>query len=325
MFKKIFLIIAVVVLSIVIVYTVYNVFLGNIFDVKKEPSTFIISQNSSLEEIISLLEREKIISNEVLFRICLFLSGNFKISSGAYKISPPFSILKVISVLKKGPYMKWVTIPEGLRKEEIADILAKELNWDENKKNQFLTAYQMFRDNNYQEGVYFPDIYLLPLEEDGYQIAKRFINHFNEVFAPYLEESLKQNIKWTTLLKIASLVQREAFSKEDMPLVAGIIWNRLLKGMKLEIDATVQYARGNKGRGFWTPLEKNDFQIDSPYNTYLYKGLPPSPISNPGLLAIKAALFPETTTCLFYLHDKNGKIHCSDSYDKHRQNIEKYL
>jgi len=110
-----------------------------------------------------------------------------------------------------------------------------------------------------------------------------------------------------------------------MPLISGIIWNRLLKGIKLDIDATVAYAKGNIKDGFWAPPKKADLKIDSPYNTYLYKGLPPTPICNPGIEAISAALYPASTTCLYYFHDENKIIHCSKSYEEHQENIKKYL
>ena len=107
-----------------------------------------------------------------------------------------------------------------------------------------------------------------------------------------------------------------------MPLVAGIIWNRLLQGMPLAIDATIQYAKGNAGSGWWTPLVKGDTKTDSLYNTYLHKGLPPTPISNPGLPAIEAVLKAGKTTCLYYIHDNDGLIHCSKTYVEHQANIE---
>ena len=220
--------------------------------------------------------------------------------------------------------MKWVVIPEGLRKEQIAEILATELGWSDQEKSDWVTKYTVMNDD-YIEGVYFPDTYLIPKDESGLQIAQRFIDKFNEQFAPYAEKFAAQNIKWTTALKIASLIQRETGSKEDMPLIAGIIWNRLLQGMKLDIDATLQYARGDTGNGWWAPITVADKQIDSPYNTYLHSGLPPHPICNPGIDTIDAVLNPAKTECLYYLHDSNGQIHCAKTYEEHKANIEKYL
>ena len=94
--------------------------------------------------------------------------------------------------------------------------------------------------------------------------------------------------------------------------------------MKLDIDATLQYARGNTGEGFWAPITPAEKKIDSLYNTYLHAGLPPTPISNPGVTAIEAVLNPAKTKCLFYLHDTKGEIHCAETYDKHLDNVDKY-
>jgi UPF0755 protein len=247
-----------------------------------------------------------------------------EIQPGAYKISKSMNVWELADVIRKGPYMKWVVIPEGLRKEQIAEILATGLDWNEQEKNDWITK-DTATEPDYFEGVYFPDTYLIPKDESGPEVAQRFINKFNEVFAPYSEKFIKANIKWDTALKIASLIERETNNKDDMPIIASIIWNRLLIGMKLDIDATLQYARGNTGNGWWAPITVADKKIDSPYNTYFYKGLPPHPICNPGLDAIGAVLNSTETKCLYYLHDKNGQIHCAETYEEHKANIEKYL
>jgi UPF0755 protein len=122
------------------------------------------------------------------------------------------------------------------------------------------------------------------------------------------------------------LIQREAAGKDDMALISGVIWNRLLNDQPLEIDATIQYARVNDGSGWWAPIKASDIDtIDSAYNTYKNTGLPPTPISNPGLDAIEAALNPEETECFYYLHDKDRQIHCSKTLEEHEANVEKYL
>lgn len=237
--------------------------------------------------------------------------------------------------------MKWVVIPEGLRKEQIAELIGKELSWSQEDKTKWITIYTSM---NYGtlEGVYFPDTYLIPIDENPMNVATRLRAKFNEEFAPYSNEALVQNIKWDTLIKIASIVQREAAGKDDMPLIAGIIWNRLLKDMKLEIDATIQYVRDDvihygearydkqpasyTSEGtWWTPIKADDKNIESPYNTYRNKGLPPHPIANPGIEAIKAVLHPAETECLYYLHDGAKAIHCAKTFEEHQANIAKYL
>lgn len=285
-----------------------------------EQFTITVGNDDSVE-IAGQLKERGFIKNETAFRVVL---GNADIEPGAYKISKSMSVWQIVKVFKKGPYMKWVSIPEGLRKEQIAEILAQTLDWSEQKKSDWVTKYTAMK-YDYLEGVYFPDTYLVPIDETGLEIAQRFINKFNEKFAPYSDKFIQENIKWTTALKIASIIQREAGGKEDMPLIAGIIWNRLLNDMKLEVDATLQYARGDTGDGWWAPISIADKQIDSQYNTYLYKGLPPHPIANPGIDAIDAALNPAETNCFYYLHDNNKNIHCAETHEEHLENIEKYL
>ena len=287
---------------------------------KAEAERFIVPLNIETKDAIQQLHGQGFIKSERGFKIAL---GNVEIQPGAYKISKSMNAWQTAKIIKQGSYMKWVVIPEGLRKEQIAEILAKELNWTDQQKNDWITKFTAMK-FDYLEGVYFPDTYLIPKDESGLDVAQRFIDKFNEKFAPYAEKFAKANIKWDTALKIASLIQREAGSKDDMPLIAGIIWNRLLQGMKLEIDATLQYITGESG-SWWGVVKPEYKQIDTPYNTYLYKGLPPHPICNPGLDAIDAVLNSTETDCLYYLHDSNKQIHCAKTYEEHSENIRKYL
>lgn len=288
-----------------------------------ELERFIIPLKSE-QTASGLLKSQEFIKNNFGLGIASLLRGVGDVEPGAYKISKSMTAWQIAEVLKSDPYMKWIVIPEGLRKEEIADLFTTTLGWSEKEKSDWINTYTAM-DFDHTEGVYFPDTYLIPVDEAPLDVAKRLRAKFEEKFAPFAKEAVAQNIKWTTLLKLASIVQREANGKEDMPLVAGILWNRLLKDMRLEVDATLQYTRGDKGDGWWAFITTAEKQIESPYNTYKNTGLPPHPISNPGLSAIEAALHPASTTCLYYLHDNSGEIHCSDTYKGHQENIEKYL
>ncbi len=328
--KSLFIIGVIVIAFFVIIAFIYTSFFSATQS-KAELEQFTITVgNDDSREVGEQLKNQGFIKNEKAFYIALLgLKGINSvcvdcISSGAYKISKSMNVWQIAKVFKKGPYMKWVIIPEGLRKEQIAEILAQTLGWNEQEKSDWVTKYTAMK-YDYLEGVYFPETYLIPVNETGLEIAQRFINKFNEKFAPYSNKFVQENIKWTTALKIASIIQREAAGKDDMPLIAGIIWNRLLNDMKLEIDATLQYARGDTGNGWWSPISIADKQIDSGYNTYLYKGLPPHPIANPGIDAIEAVLNPTETKCFYYLHDNDRNIHCAETYEEHLENIEKYL
>lgn len=272
--------------------------------------------------------------------LSLALKGT-DIKPGAYQISKSMTAWQLADTLKKGPYMKWVVIPEGLRKEQIAGLLSKELGWSEETEKKWVVTYTSMKYDEI-EGMYFPDTYLIPIDEDPIKVAERLRSKFNEKFQPYADEALKQNIKWTTAIRLASVVQREAAGKDDMPLIAGILWNRLLKDMRLEVDATVQYVRDDQLHygearydkqplnytsegSWWTPIKSEDKNIQSPYNTYRNQGLPPHPIANPGIDAIKAVLNPEETECLYYLHDSSRVIHCAKTFEEHQANIVTYL
>jgi UPF0755 protein len=270
-----------------------------------------------------LLKDKGVIKSVLAFRIISTFYGlSGELQPGAYVFIKGRNDFEVAASLKS-PAEVWVVIPEGLRKEEISGIVGKKLNWSEDERQQFIN-YDLLKPD-YFEGTYFPDTYLIPVNDAPADVALRLKARFNEELTKHSGELIKQNIKWTTALKIASIVQREAAGKSDMSLIAGIIWNRLLQNMKLDIDATLQYVRGDKGSGWWAPIKTEDKNIDSPYNTYLHAGLPPHPIDNPGADALRAVLNPQKTNCLYYLHDNNKIIHCSPTYEGHLANIQKYL
>ncbi len=302
-----------------------------------EAERFIVPLGAETKNTIQKLYDQGFIKNE--WALNFALKGK-NIEPGGYKISKSMTTWQMAKSFKE-PYMKWVVIPEGFRKEQIAELVGDSLEWNDQTKKEWITKYTAMN-YDYVEGVYFPDTYLIPKDEAPLQVAQRLINKFNEKFQPYADKFVKSDVKWTTALKLASIVQREAAGKDDMPLIAGILWNRLLKEMKLDVDATVQYVRDDQihygearydkqplnyvGEGaWWTPIKTADKDIASPYNTYRNKGLPPHPICNPGLDAIDAALNPVRTECLYYLHDSDGQIHCAKTYEEHQINIENYL
>ena len=217
------------------------------------------------------------------------------------------------------PFVRYVKVTEGMRKEEIANRVGSTLNWTNSEKNSF----NQLAIND--EGKLYPETYLIPNNIAPVDFKNRMLDRFNDEVVNSKAMINKTNINLDTTLKIASIIQREAAGKNDMNLISGIIWNRIFDGMNLDIDATLQYAKGNNTNGWWPQVTPADKKIASPYNTYKNNGLPPSPISNPGLAAILAALKPQKTSCLFYFHDNNHQIHCSATYQEHVAKIKRFL
>jgi UPF0755 protein len=287
---------------------------------------FVVPQNPQWFDAVTTLKEKGFIKNMEAFQ---FLMNTFakdkKIMPGGYRLSKNMFAWQIFIKITSKPDLLWVTITSCQRKEQIGEKLAKILGWDKEKLTEWNMLYTDSK-TEYKEGVYYPDTYLIPVDESAQQVADRFINRFNEKFAPLVDKYIAANIKWTTGLKIASLIAREAAGQEDMKLISGIIWNRLDKGMPLQIDATMQYTLGKNSEGlWWGTIDIKEKQNDSSYNSYLHKGLPPTPICSPNIDYIEAVLYPEETTCLYYLHDSNKQIHCAETYEEHKENIKKYL
>jgi len=229
------------------------------------------------------------------------------------------------------PSVRIVRVPEGLRKEEVADIIADKLGWNEAQKNQFEGSPLAMADesginsnaNVSGEGYFFPKSYLILKSDSPQTVGQMMFSEFDKQVQKISKPKTTRIINQDTAVKIASIIQRESGGKSDMRLISGIIWNRLFDGMKLQMDATLQYAKGNE-TNWWPTVLPADKKIESLYNTYMYPSLPPSPIDSPGLDALAAAYNPQTTSCLFYLHDKAGNIHCSATYAGHLKNIARY-
>lgn len=282
-----------------------------------EEERIVVNLTTTEAELIPKLKEQGYLRNEWAFNFVLKRKGwQGKIEPGGYKVSKGMNAWQLADTLVNHPYQKWMVIPEGLRATEIAEKLQKTLGWTNTVKAEFLL--------NSKEGYLFPDTYLLNLDYTGKEVAERMENQFNEKAADLFKKAKEKNIRNDTLIVLASLVQREAASVNEMPLIAGVIWNRWLKDMKFEIDATIQYALGELGN-WWPIIKPEDYKFNSPYNTYLHKGRPPSPICNLGLAAIDAVINSEETEYLYYLHDNEGQIHLAKTYEEHQANIEQYL
>jgi UPF0755 protein len=287
----------------------------------KEPKVFVVPKTGMFDAAGQLKELGYVRSG---WLARLVLTGE-TIEPGGYTLKKDMWLWQVTRTVTDKPSLLWVTITGCLRREQIGELLQKTLSWDQAKLDGWNDAYKTM-EPDYIEGGYYPDTYLIPADETGAQVAKRFLDRFNEKFAPYAQKFLDADIRWVTALKIASLIEREAAGAADMKLISGIIWNRLNTDMRLEIDATMQYTRGKKADGsWWGGVDLGEKNSDSPYNTYRVKGLPPTPICSPSITSIEAVLAPEETDCLYYLHDKSRQIHCAATYAEHKENIVQYL
>ncbi len=220
------------------------------------------------------------------------------------------------------PNARIVRITPGLRKEQVADRFAKVLGWSEAQKKEFLTIHT--KANGYNpEGYYFPGTYLLAIKSTPEDASKAIQKLFKEKIISKLDTVKNKAVSLDAAIRIASIIEREAGSLNDMKIISGVIWNRMYQGMSLQMDATLQYAKGNS-RKWWPVVVSEDKFIDSPYNTYKNEGLPPTAISNPSESAIWAAYNPIKTASIFYLHDPKGNIHTAVTYKEHLANIQRY-
>lgn len=277
----------------------------------------VVNLGTSESELIPKLKEQGYIKSEEAFAIVLKKKGwEGKIMPGAYNVSKSMTAWQLADVLANKSAQKWAIVPEGLRKEEVAGIVQEALGWSDAEKANFIAQSR--------EGYLFPDTYLLDVDADGNDVILRMENRFNERTAELFELAAKENIRNDTLIVLASIIQREAAGKNDMPIIASVIWNRWLKDMPFQIDATVQYAMGMQG-DWWPNIKQEDYGFDSPYNTYLHKGRPPDPICNPGVDAISAVINPPESEYLYYLHGTDGQIHPAKTYEEHLENIDEFL
>lgn len=216
---------------------------------------------------------------------------------------------------------KVVAITAGMRKEQIADTFAKTLFWSAAQKKEFVNSSSPL-----PEGSFAPGIYAVAPDTSPSEVQDMLRARFTNTILSRYGTKTAEIVPLDQALTIASLIEREASGKYDMRMISGVIWNRLFIGMNLQIDATVQYAKASKTKNgnWWPRVLPSDTSLRSPYNTYLQPGLPPTPIANPSVAAVFAALNPKKTSCLFYFHDDARKFHCTDTYEEHVAMLKKY-
>ncbi len=282
--------------------------------------TIVVTPDDTLATLAGRLKDEGLVKSIWAFELAYVRGrGGVSVRPGGYELSPAEDAWSIADTFASSPYLAWVTVPRGRRKEEIADILAEALAWSVDEKAAWLAA------TSDSDGYYFPDLYLIPSDMPPKDVERVMRDRFAKTWEEYAPKAAAMGLTESEVVRAASLLEREAAGGHDMPLIAGIIENRLSRGMKLQIDATLQYIKGSEEAGWWGRVASEDKYLESDFNTYQHAGLPPSAIANPGRMSIEAILSPEKTSCLFYLHDNDGDIHCSANYAGHVANIRKYL
>lgn len=275
---------------------------------------FVVERGAGISQVAEDLRDQGLIKNKTVFKMQARIQGvDKKIRAGDYKLSASMSVSEILKTMSEAPLEVWITIPEGFRAEEVADTLQANLPSYQDSWRQMLIG---------KEGYLFPDTYLIPRDATIETVLSVFENNFNTKID---EAGLSGRNDLDRIIIIASLIEREAFADPEKSTISSVIANRLRQGMALDIDATLQYAKGKVGDKWWTVPTAADKSINSLYNTYKYPGLPPGPIGNPGIEAIKAAANPASTSYFFYIHDSKGNVYFARTLEEHNANVNRYL
>ncbi|NTU46734.1 endolytic transglycosylase MltG [Candidatus Roizmanbacteria bacterium] len=279
-----------------------------------------IEKGVGLDAIAKQLMQEGLIRNKVVFFIIVKQNGiDKKLQAGNFRLSPSMDTYKIAQSLTKGTNDVWLTVVEGLRKEEIASQITE----------KFLIPEIEFN-GAAQEGYLFPDTYLIPAQASVQDIVSLMRANFDKKFTSDLKSKARTiGLTEKQVVILASLVEREAKYDDDRKKVASILVKRFQNDWPLQIDATVQYVLGyqpNKKTWWKADLTDQDLQISSSYNTYKNKGIPPAPICNPGLKALVAVATADPNIgAWYYVSDATGHLHFASTLEEHNENIKKYL
>lgn len=300
-----------------------------------------IAKGTNSGQIASMLEEKGLIRNETIFKYYLmYKNEGSRFQAGVYRMKPGMTLDEMIAKLNAGDTVKEemirFTVPEGLTVSQLADKLSGD---NIVNRDTFLGLVDSGEGLNSSriadipadaklkhklEGYLFPETYELKKGSTEKDMINRMLEELERQLAMLpadWEQKLKERgISFHEMMTIASLIEREVVVDEERPLVASVIYNRLAKKQKLQIDATVQYLFDKQKER----LLNKDLKIESPYNTYLHEGLPPGPIANPGLASIEAAIYPAQSNYYFYVTKKDGsQAHLfAETYAQHKKNIE---
>jgi len=260
------------------------------------PNTLVkIDEGATLRDVSFLLKKENVIRSRFMFEALVVLyGGESRIVAGNHLFEKKVSVFAVASQISRGTRYTAsivVVIPEGFDALEIADTFSKKLK--NFKKENFLNYAKE------KEGYFFRDTYYFSDNDNEHDVIASMTRNFNKKMAPIRPRILSLGKDEKDIITMASIIERESKGDSDRALISGILWKRISISMPLQVDAAPQ--------------------------TYKNRGLPARPISNPGMESILAAMYPENSAYLYYLHEKNGTIHYAKTFEEHRKNIDIYL
>jgi UPF0755 protein len=301
------------------------------------PVPFTVAVGETAVSVANKLYEQNLISDPDVFRRFLSYNGlDASLEAGDYELRRNMTMREIAEALQKANFEEVsVTIPEGWRAEQVAELLTQQQIMD---GSVFLAAvrqgvgveHPLLADRpagaSY-EGYLFPDTYRLPIKATPEDLIQRMVENMAAKIPPNaLDLAASRGYTFYEILTIASIVEREAVVAAERPTIASVYLNRLAQGMYLQADPTVQYAMGyqtDSGQWWKTPVTLDEYsQVNSPYNTYLNPGLPPGPIASPGASSIIATLQPEQTDYIFFMGCGGEGAHLfANNYETHQQNV----
>lgn len=312
--------------ALVLTFTALYAFLNA--PVATDPATVRIAPGMTARDIASSLSKGKVVRSALFFRVVSRVKGyDGRFRSGRYTISAGSSTSEVARHLAEtipAPLDVRITVTEGMNLREIAGLLAHKAGIDSSAFAAFATrravAESLGVDNATLEGYLYPDTYFFPEKAKAYDVIKRMNARFREVFADSLKRRAeKLGFTVNQAVTLASLIETEAVHDSERQVISSIFHRRLKAGLPLQANPTVQYALGEKRRVF-----NGDLDVDSPYNTYRNRGLPPGPIACPGMKSIIAALYPAETQYLYFVANGDGSHTFSKSLAEHSSAVARY-
>jgi len=326
--KKISSVVTVIIL-LAIIFICFEVYVP-INPSSHETITYTVKRGLGDEEIAKDLQKLNIIRSSFFFRFYVVASlQHSELKAGEYILSPKMSIYQIAKKMAMGDVIRdTVVVLEGWDKKDIAKYLetkgicSQDYFLDLVKKD-YSKTFDFLKDKPSKmdlEGYLFPDTYEISKGETCEDIVYLMLTNFGNKLTPALrEEIIKQKKSIFDIVTVASMIEKEVRSMADKKIVSGILWKRLAIGMPLQLDCTINYITDRNDPSVTIKATK----IDSPYNTYMYPGLPKGPISNPGINSITAAIYPTKTAYLYWLSD--GTTHFSQTLDQHNAAKAKYL